>query len=117
MTYQQTLEQKRAEHAWNFSVGCSQEFVNISKGLPALIMNSGLMQVMAFCEHKGGEHKQLTASLRHWLASQFPEVPADFKGFMQAMLQASPSQYQAINTEALAWLKWLRHLAATRVEG
>lgn len=33
---------------------------------------------------------------------------------MEALMRASPSDYQAINAEAFAWLKWLRQMAAAR---
>ena len=32
-------------------------------------------------------------------------------------MQASPADYQAINAEAFAWLKWLRQMAAARNKG
>ena len=43
----QTLEQLRAADAWARAQGCSDEYQKLAKGLPALIMNSGLMQVLA----------------------------------------------------------------------
>ena len=48
----QTQEQLRAQDAWEKCADYSKEHVNIAKGLPALIMNSGLMQVLAFCQEK-----------------------------------------------------------------
>lgn len=110
----QTLEQKRAQFAWK----CAQEgirahgkdYVNDAKGLPALIMNSGLMQVMAFLHEKGGRHETLGQHLRAWLQKQC-KTPADFKGFMQTLLGMEPRPFQNVTTEALAWLKWLRQIA------
>lgn len=118
----QTLEQKRAQNAWTVSAGYSKEHVNFAKSLPALIMNSGLMQVLAFCHEKekkshGGE---VAHHLRTWLASRFPKVftrGADFPNVMQALMAASPADYQAINAEAFAWLKWLRQMGAARQKG
>ena len=49
----QTLEQQRAQDAWQVCAHYSKEHVNAAKALPALIMNSGLMQVLAFCHEKG----------------------------------------------------------------
>lgn len=119
----QTLEQRRAQDAWEKAGdGISRhgkDYVNDAKGLPALIMNSGLMQVMAYLEDKGGRHHTLAQHLRSWLQGRFPrQLPsADFAPFMQALMQATPGDYQAITAEAFAWLRWLRQMAAARNGG
>ena len=114
-----TLEQQRAQDAWNACAGYSKDHVNATKALPALIMNSGLMQVLAFCHEKGKAQAAVAEHLRAWLAGRFPNTfkGKDFSTFMQALMQASPAQYQAINAEAFAWLKWLRQMAAARNKG
>lgn len=110
-----TLEQKRAKHAWDKSVGCTNDYVKLAKGLPALIMNSGLMQVMAFLEQKkkGDEHGQLSEHLRDWL-HQHLKLPKDFKHCMEHLLQSNPQEFQEITAEAMAWLRWMRQMAAAR---
>ncbi len=119
----QTLEQQRAQDAWQQAeVGIKQhdkDYVNDAKGLPALIMNSGLMQVMAFLHQKQGRHETLGRQLREWLSKRFPQQlkDAEFASFMEAMMKASPHDYQAINREAFAWLKWLRQMASARKGG
>ncbi|WP_068639094.1 type III-B CRISPR module-associated protein Cmr5 [Thauera butanivorans] len=115
----QTLEQQRAQDAWNACANYQKEHVNAAKTLPALIMNSGLMQVLAFCHEKGKAQADVAEHLRAWLAGRFPGTfkGKDFSTFMQALMQASPAQYQAINAEAFAWLKWLRQMAAARNKG
>ena len=113
----QTLEQQRAQSAWQASASYQSDHVNAAKGLPALIMNSGLMQVLAFCHEKGKAQALVAEHLRAWLAGQFPKTFAkgnDFAPFMEALMRATPSDYQAINAEAFAWLKWLRQMAAAR---
>ena len=110
-----TLEQKRAQDAWEQCENCHPEYVNLAKGLPALIMNSGLMQVMAFLHGKGGTHEKLAGHLRDWLKRRY-DVPSDFKGFMETLLKYEPLEYQAVTTEAFAWLKWLRQMAAARLK-
>lgn len=112
----QTLEQQRAQNAWKVSEPYDKEHVNIAKGLPALIMNSGLMQTLAFCHEKGKEHEVIAGHLRAWLNLRFPTLPVDFEGFMQAVMQQQPHDYQRINAEAFAWLKWLRQMAAARIK-
>lgn len=110
----QTIEQRRATHAWAKAregvERIGKDYVNDAKGLPALIMNSGLMQVMAFLEGKGDRHKLLGGHLRHWLHDAH-RTPVEFEAFMQQLLKAEPQEFQAITAEAFAWLKWLRQMA------
>jgi len=112
-----TLEQRRAQNAWEVAAqGIQQhgrDYVNAAKGLPALIMNSGLMQVMAFCHKKDERHETLAQHLRAWLHQQCG-TPQDFEGFMQHLMQADPRRFQMITAEAFAWLKWLRQMASAR---
>ncbi|MEZ5631521.1 MAG: type III-B CRISPR module-associated protein Cmr5 [Burkholderiaceae bacterium] len=113
----QTLEQKRAQDAWAACASYSKDHVNAAKALPALIMNSGLMQVLAFCHEKGKAQAPVAEHLRTWLAGRFPATfkqGSGFEPFMQALMGAAPADYQAINAEAFAWLKWLRQMAAAR---
>lgn len=123
-----TLEQQRAQNAWNCTTTALQcaadqkeyeKYEKAAKALPALIMNSGLMQVLAFCHEKGKAPADVANHLRTWLAGQFPRnfKSAEFSAFMQALMQAGPADYQAINAEAFAWLKWLRQMAAARNKG
>jgi CRISPR/Cas system CMR-associated protein Cmr5 small subunit len=90
----------------------------IAKGLPALIMNSGLMQVLAFCHEKGKANEQVATHLRTWLNLRFNDVARDpgFDLFMQSLLNAPPAHYQAITTEAYAWLRWMRQMSSARVK-
>jgi CRISPR-associated protein Cmr5 len=118
-----TLEQQRAQDAWNQCASYTKEHVNIAKGLPALIMNSGLMQVLAFCHEKGKKEKGLpnekvAAHLRIWLSQRFKNIAPDanFEPFMQSLLKANPADYQAITTEAYAWLRWMRQMSSARVK-
>lgn len=124
-TTQQTMEQKRAADAWARCQGCSNEYQNLAKSVPALIMNSGLMQVLAFLHEKGGKDSQrhcrdLGEHLRDWLRRQFPQAlpSAEFGNFMQALMKTEPRSFQHITTEAFAWLRWARQMApAARVGG
>lgn len=119
----QTLEQRRARHAWVKSgEGVhkhGKEYVNLAKSLPALIMNSGLMQVMAFLHQKSdGVHGTVADHLREWLNKRFRKgAPREFEEFMDAMLDAKPRDYRQVTTEAFAWLKWLRQMADARQKG
>jgi len=108
-----TLDQRRAADAWRCVQDKQRDYVNLAKGLPALIMNSGLLQVMAFLEEKDSKPSQrLACQMRAWLHQRFPNLPEDFKGFMQAVMATDPRPFQEITAESLAWLRWLRQLAA-----
>jgi CRISPR-associated protein Cmr5 len=118
-----TLEQRRAQDAWNQCLSYNKDHVNIAKSLPALIMNSGLMQVLAFCHEKGKKEKglpyeQVATHLRTWLNLRFNDVARDpgFESFMQSLLIAQPADYQAITTEAFSWLRWMRQMSSARVK-
>lgn len=115
-----TLEQQRAQDAWNqCATYTTKEHVNIAKGLPALIMNSGLMQVLAFCHEKGNANEVVAQHLRTWLGKRFGGTAQDtgFENMMQVLMQAKPADYQAITAEAFAWLRWMRQMAAARKGG
>ncbi len=115
----QTLEQQRAQDAWEKAAKYQKGHVSFTKGLPALIMNSGLMQVLAFCHEKGGEYEDIARDLRRWLNKRLNGKNEDpgFERFMQVLLEASPRTYQMITAEAFAWLKWLRQMASARQGG
>lgn len=126
-----TLEQLRAQDAWrraevvkNESGQKYDKYVDAAKALPALIMNSGLMQVLAFCQEKGQKESgwhygRVADDLRDWLKNRFPQRfdSSAFEPFMQKLMSASSQQFQAITAEALAWLKWLRQMASARQGG
>lgn len=113
----QTLEQRRAHHAWTVSEAGfkahDKDYVNDAKSAPALIMSSGLMQVLAYLESKDERHKLLAAHLRDWL-HRTHGLPTDFKASMDHLLRSGPREFQAMTAEALAWLKWLRRMAEAR---
>lgn len=119
----QTLEQQRAAHAWavcmarSRATGTSETdqasfdaYGKAAKGLPALIINSGLMQVLAFLEDKKGDQACLGADLRDWLKTS-TGLPADFIDCMDALHGADPATFRRVHEEALAWLRWVRQFA------
>lgn len=118
-TAQPTLEQQRAQFAW----ACAQEGVavsgvdyrNLAKAAPALIMNNGLMQTLAFYQDKDKDHhKALARHLRRWAMKRAGGSTADpgFQPMMQALLHATPAEYRRATDEALLILRWIRQFAA-----
>jgi len=114
-----TLEQQRAQFAWQ----CAQEGVqvagaeyrNLAKAAPALIMNNGLMQTLAFYQDKNKpQHQALARQLRRWLSvrNSGPDRDVGFEPVMKAMLEFAPAQYRQATDEALLILRWIRQFAA-----
>ncbi len=114
----ETIDQKRARNAWDAANGYTDAHVKAAKALPALISNSGLMQVLAFCHDKGRESEDVARQLRRWLDGRFDWIEsAHFEPFMESLLAATPAQFRDVNREAFAWLKWLRQVAPAREKG
>jgi CRISPR-associated protein Cmr5 len=111
-----TIEQQRALDAWKKAGHYNEKHRNFAKGMPALIMNSGLMQVMAFCHEKGDEYEAIAKDLRQWLNNRFKGIDQDpgFEAFMEELLRTDPRRFQMITAEAFAWLRWLRQMASAR---
>lgn len=114
-----TLEQQRAQFAWQ----CAQqgvqiagdEYRNLAKAAPALIMNNGLMQTLAFYQDKDKyHHRELAAQLRRWIMKRAGGNDQDpgFQPMMNLLLHAQPDQYRQATDEALRILRWIRQFAA-----
>lgn len=110
-----TLDQQRAAYAWQRVQGCSKEYVNLAKAAPALIMNNGLMQTLAFYESKGKpHHQQLAKHLSGWLHQQNHVTASDFNAVMTSLQSTESSRYRQATEEALALLRWIRQFAAAK---
>ena len=116
-----TLEQRRSEAAWRFSQegtnipGSGSDYINLAKAAPALIMNNGLMQTLAFYADKDKpHHRALAGHLRRWIMVRAGGADKDpgFPFFMEIMLKADSSTYRQATEEALLLLRWIRQFAA-----
>jgi len=130
----QTLDQKRAEYAWEQVSQAAQQriiadYTREAKGAPVLIMGSGLMQTLAFLYAKGKpQHLALLCHLCRWLGRTLGEPPvteqdcsppedaaaAYFSTVMSALHAAPPSLYLRATDESLALLRWIRQFADAR---
>ena len=128
-----TLDQQRAQRAWNDITevdekGKLKEYTSLAKSTASLIMNSGLMQTLAFLQAKAkaksqDEHELLLQHLLKWLGNvlggdkihgdeRFPPEPvADFQLVMEALYQSSPDLYMRATSETMEFLRWIRHFA------
>ncbi len=126
-----TLDQQRAKYAWRrvewaASKNRIKEYTNLAKSTASLVMNSGLMQTLAFLRSKNQpEHKLLLNDLCEWLecalggidlknGKSFPKKDAQFKEVMEALYNSSPDLYMRANSEIMALFRWLRQLADAR---
>lgn len=114
-----TLEQQRAQFAWDCAKEgtalASDEYRNLAKAAPALIMNNGLMQTLAFYQDKGKPHHMtLAGQLRRWIMKREGGNGQDpgFPLMMEALLRAQPDQYRRATDESLLILRWIRQFAA-----
>lgn len=114
-----TLEQLRAQYAWQYAQEGTQvagdEYRNLAKAAPALIMNNGLMQTLAYYQDKNKTHHQaLARQLRSWIMHRSGGKAQDpgFQTMMEALLHAKPAQYRQATDEALLILRWIRQFAA-----
>lgn len=114
-----TLEQQRAQFAWDCAkegtAVAGDEYRNLAKAAPALIMSNGLMQTLAFYQDKGKPHHlTLAGQLRRWIMKREGGNGQDpgFQLVMNGLLRAQPDQYRRATDEALLILRWIRQFAA-----
>lgn len=120
-----SLDQKRAAYAWKkvqaLNPGLKGEYSKLAKGAPALIMNNGLMQTLAFYQDKAkakAHHKELNEHIIGWLWERRPcrdvgvAPTPTFEQTMNNLLAYDSQAYRAATEETLALLRWIRQFAA-----
>lgn len=130
----QTLAQRRAAHALTRVLehqkagkDAYRNYVSYVEALPAAILMNGLGQAAATLLAKAGgdlqeAHGRLYADLQDWLCGSDPAAPfrqSQFRGddrLMQAICQSDQRKYLHAQTEALAYLVWLKKFARAYLE-
>lgn len=125
----QTLAQRRAAHALARILAHQKagkdaygNYVSYVEALPAAILMNGLGQAAATLLAKAeGDldkpHGRLYADLQDWLCGHDPAAPfrdCPAKGddcLMQCICDSDQRKYLRAQTEALAWLVWLKKFA------
>jgi len=112
----QTLDQRRAKHAWEAVQAAkggrdAKEFGRQAKKLPARIMASGLGQALAFLNGKKQTPK-LLAAIGDWVldkrsnpTSTAAEPQSD--ALIKAIMAGDSTFLRRATGEALAYLQWL----------
>ena len=139
-----SLDQKRAAYAWTCVNVARQElgkdykdFVSLVKSAPALIMNNGLMQFLAFCRSKLDDkvpekekrYRLLLLAVLAWLMflekdiekaheamTQFKRMKIEnqkrsYQFIMEKLHNSSSFEYRQKTREALELAKWLKQQA------
>jgi CRISPR-associated protein Cmr5 len=118
-----TLDQQRAQFAWNKCGEVTRfikEYTNAAKSTASLVMNSGLMQTLAFLKSKNtAEHKALLEHLLIWLDIRFltqqeKSDPPKFERVMMELHKVDSSTYMQLTSETMALLRWIRQFADAR---
>ncbi|MDQ6962514.1 MAG: type III-B CRISPR module-associated protein Cmr5 [Mariprofundaceae bacterium] len=115
------LDQQRAAFAWQ-RVEHAQEkmreekysdYKNLAKGIPAMIINNGLMQTLAFLHSKGKTHHILLLNdLIQWL-HQHLASSKDYQDLMKYLFETDSHQFRQATEESMHMLRWLRQFADT----
>lgn len=115
-TRQQTLQQKRAAHAWasieQVPAGVQKKYGSLVRGLPALVQSDGLAQTLAFLKAKAGgkvdkEHMVAYSHIADWVSKEL-QANGDL---LVWLLGNSTAEYRRATAEALAYLSWLKRFA------
>jgi len=108
-----SLDQQRAAYAWQCVQNLPKDYDKLAKAAPALIMNNGLMQTLAFYQSKGkAHHLALNQHLCEWLRQRGIVQQAEFASVMTALHGADATTFRRATEETLALLKWVRQFAA-----
>lgn len=115
----ETPDQRRAKYAWEKVKGHSNEepsfdqYANLAKGAPALIMSNGLMQALAYINsRKEQQKKALAKDLCEWLSETMKVKSGEFTDVMEALQTMPVGDYMRATDETLQVLRWLRQFVA-----
>jgi CRISPR-associated protein Cmr5 len=113
----QTLDQRRAAHAWDVAQGVQRldekkkkEFGTQAKKLPTRIMAAGLGQALAFLEAKKYA-PELRDALAGWIALRRPVSPGGETRLVVRVIQGDADFLRFATAESLAYLTWLVRFA------
>ena len=118
-----TLEQKRAQAAWNavekvvnktdsFKPN-DAEYKGLVKNAPVLILTNGLTQTLAFfAAKKKPHHLALAAQISTWVKEQL-NYNIDL---LPRLLAGNSADLRLATQESLAYLQWLRRFADAQID-
>lgn len=128
-TQQQTLQQKRAAHAWGRideidtkrDEKFQKKYGSRVRGLPSLVQSDGLGQMLAFLKAVDGRSKNRgntpeIVAYQHLSAwASHKDSALNVQGdFLKWLLDQSTTEYRRATTEILAYLSWLKRFAEAK---
>ena len=133
MSKQRTLEQNRAQAAWDAVQAVKgkdyeKEYRQLARSAPAEIQTNGLGQVLSFWRAKGSKggrprdggdnaHWKLQEHVSKWVMGQLQtRHPTDLMGWIMDEKTTS-DQYRQATAEAMAFLMWLKRFAEAELGG
>jgi CRISPR-associated protein Cmr5 len=126
---QQTLDQRRAKHAWNAVLSFAKpkgdgtreygddakEYAREARKLPTRIATAGLGQALAFILAKAKDKKpnlkRLHEHLTQWVIQERPLPASKPNSLMESILEGNSEFLRRATDEALAYLLWLNRFA------
>ncbi|MBI4749716.1 MAG: type III-B CRISPR module-associated protein Cmr5 [Acidobacteria bacterium] len=122
MSRQRTIEQARATAAWNNiqevkGQDFEAKYSSWAKKFPALVLNNGLGQALAFLRAKNkDEHQALYSHFSRWVTSQIYRT-SDNELLERLIGSHSNSlDYRHATTETLAFAGWLKRFAEAELK-
>ncbi|GIW74398.1 MAG: hypothetical protein KatS3mg103_0920 [Phycisphaerales bacterium] len=117
----QTLDQRRANHAWGVVQRAKdksghhqkqdpKKFVGQAKKLPTRIMAAGLGQALAFLKAKGYA-PGLLAELNDWIKVRMPPAEGIPQDLLERIIKGDSDFLRRATDEVLAYLVWLNRFA------
>jgi len=123
-----TMAQKRAEYALEkvLAVEDKKDFQSFSAGAPAMILQNGFGQTLAFWLAKGTKDGKIKVSDKHivlfdmvsdWLSLKREDINNDFlktkerTSVIKELTTMNQRQYLSAQNETLALLEWIKRFA------
>lgn len=109
-----TIEQKRAEFAYNKIIEVkntgNKDYKSLARGFSSMILQNGLGQALAFLKAKKKEHHlAIYNHINLWLKECFGK--SNNFDILAAIRNETSSEYRLYTKETLAFLIWLRKFA------
>ncbi len=126
MTTGQTLEQRRAAHAWKAvqricSSQHSKDYRREAKRLPLRIVTAGLGHAIAFANAKKGANAEVAEDVARWVLGRLVNGPGVDNGvharsLMCRIVEKDADWLRRATEEALAYLQWLSRFAEAEIK-
>lgn len=105
------LDQQRAAYVWSDTRRWSNEHQNLAKGTPAMIMQNGLMQTVAYLQEKSKAGEDLVSHITKWLKQKQFIGATSYTAVMSQLVIMDSNDYLVCTDEVMALLRWTRQLA------